>query len=209
MNSKQIINEFRIAISGVKAAKRKTIRITALEHFLTELESEINESGEISKEQLDARLAKFSAENEHNLTIYKAENDRSIANQQAKSLSELEMFKSIILSGQSALKGALIINGGAAIAILAFIGNSLTKANQITTHQNLAEPLLLFTIGVLTSATSAGVTYLSQLAYSNFEEQNTGKALHVLAVLLIGSSYALFGCAAFIMKATLENLLTP
>jgi hypothetical protein len=43
--------------------------------------------------------------------------------------SDLEMFKSVIQSGQNAIKTSFLMNGGASVAILAFIGK-LTESNK-------------------------------------------------------------------------------
>ena len=36
--------------------------------------------------------------------------------------TSLEMFRSVITTGQSALKATMLLNGGAAVAMLAFVG---------------------------------------------------------------------------------------
>lgn len=191
MNSKQIIQEFGSAIEEVKKSGRKTIRISALEHFLSQIEAEIDGKGEISKNNLDARLADFSAENERNIAQYNAEVS-----------SNLEMFRSIITSGQSALKSALIINGGAAVAMLAFIGNLATKGSEFkSTISVFSTPLFYFTLGVLCASIGFGGTYLSQVLFNRKKTEKLGSVVRLIVIAVVIASYGFFLFGAMSAKA--------
>jgi hypothetical protein len=77
-----------------------------------------------------------------------------------------EMFKSVISAGQVALRSVILINGGAAVALLAFIGSIWDKS----TIDNLTIKKLLismagFVLGVLLGGVAASLTYLVQLLY--------------------------------------------
>lgn len=190
MNSKQIIQEFRLAIAEIKEVGRKTIRISALEHFLAHIEAEIDSNGEISKNNLDARLVEFNAENERNIAQYNAE-----------ASSNLEMFRSVITAGQSALKSALIINGGAAVAMLAFIGNLATKGTEFkSTITVFSSPLLYFTLGVLCASIGFGGTYLSQVFFARKKYEKLGSAVRIIVISVVIASYGLFLTGAISAK---------
>ena len=75
---------------------------------------------------------------------------------------ETENFKSVILTGQSALKSAILINGGAAVALLAFIGHVWKPDYLRTASINLVGSLQWFVFGVLSAAIAAGGTYAAQ-----------------------------------------------
>src|SRR5690349_6461424 len=62
-----------------------------------------------------------------------------------------EMFKSVLESGHNALKAVMLINGGAAVAFLAFLGNLLTKS-QAVKMGDFPKALLCFVFGALLSA---------------------------------------------------------
>jgi len=105
---------------------------------------------------------------------------------------DLEMFRSVIMAGQNALKTAFLMNGSAAVALLAFLGKLSDQ------HQNkiavFASSLVVFVIGVLAITMASGSTYLSQFFYADSElwKQKTGLVLNILAIVLGLSSYGLF-----------------
>ncbi|MCP1418478.1 hypothetical protein J3D47_002721 [Pseudomonas laurylsulfativorans] len=106
--------------------------------------------------------------------------------------SDLEMFRTVIQSGQNAVKTALLMNGGASVALLAFIGK-LTEVQQARIPV-FAEPLTFFVLGVLAIVITAGSTYLSQWFYAASEswKQRTGMAFNILSILLGLCSYGFF-----------------
>ncbi|MCY4002505.1 MAG: hypothetical protein OXF33_02175 [Rhodospirillales bacterium] len=66
---------------------------------------------------------------------------------------------------QSALKGAILINGGAAAALLAFFGVVWSDSAQPDTVIKLAQALSAFAFGVLAAAMSAMFGYVTQYFY--------------------------------------------
>ena len=88
------------------------------------------------------------------------------------------MFKSVVEAGINALKSSMIINGGAAIALLAFIGNILKepKASSVISVSCIGYALLIFVLGTGFGGTATGSRYLSQFFYSKaLEKMLTGK----------------------------------
>ncbi len=81
-------------------------------HELRNMVTEVHEKGQdvSSKALLEYLDVKESGEKE----LYKFNE----AEFRASSESSLEMFKSVILTGQSAIKSGILINGGAAVALL-------------------------------------------------------------------------------------------
>ena len=70
----------------------------------------------------DQEMQKWKAQHKNQLAQYNAE--------RAAELSfDIEMFKSVIIAGQAALKSAILINGGATVALLAFIGSQYCPVN--------------------------------------------------------------------------------
>ncbi len=63
----------------------------------------------------------------------KAEIELLIERHKQANQLDLEMFRSVISAGQNAIKTAFLLNGGAAIALLAFIG-SLVEKNLRLSH---------------------------------------------------------------------------
>lgn len=106
-----------------------------------------------------------------------------------------------------ALKSSLLINGGASVAMLAFIGNVWGKQNGFSCLlEQLALSLAFFVFGVLSAAIAAGFTYLSQAGYAGeFGKisNKIGVVSHVVTVLSVVASYFLFAKGALVAYATI------
>ncbi|URI07896.1 hypothetical protein MW290_04745 [Aquincola tertiaricarbonis] len=113
MTQRSLLDELREALQGVKKQKISTVEIARLERFLDAWEAAALDGPDQAA----------------------VEHERAVALEQMKlhwsfrEQSEAQMFTSVIEAGQSALKASTIINGGAAAAILAFIGG-LLKVNE-------------------------------------------------------------------------------
>jgi hypothetical protein len=88
------------------------------------------------------------------LTEYQVDTQRS-----------LEMFRAGTTTGTETIKAAILINGGAAVAVLAFIGHLVAIHAPSAAVMNFAWPLALFVIGVLASALASGITYVVHWCY--------------------------------------------
>jgi len=123
---------------------------------------------------------------------YKAELQLWIKQNEATQASELEMFRSVILAGQNALKTAFMMNGGATVALLAFLGKLSDQ------HQDkiavFSSSLVVFVIGVVAITMASGSTYLSQWFYAGSElwKRKIGFCLNILAIALGLASYGFF-----------------
>ena len=102
------------------------------------------------------------------------------------------MFRSVIDAGQAAIKSAFLVNGGGAVAMLAYVSR-LGDQNP-TAVPTFAESLLWFTIGVFLAAALSGLTYFSQFFYASYRKtpRTIGTGFHVLAVISGLASYAAF-----------------
>ncbi len=156
------------------------VAVDALLEYVTKIEAAVREPS--------------AAELEH----YKAQLAAWVEKQKEASTINVEGFKSVILAGQNALRSAIFINGGAAVAILAYIGKVSVEAS---THVSaFAFPLLLFVSGALAVAVGSGVTYLGQWFYfggGNWQWK-VGFGLNILAILLGLTSYGLFATGAWL-----------
>ena len=89
------------------------------------------------------------------------------------------------------------MNGGGAVALLAFIGH--LAANKPEFVSIFADAMAPFVLGVLSITVASGFTYLSQWLY--YSEQTTcrklGTTFNVLAVMLGLSSYGCLGWGMF------------
>lgn len=180
MGVKQFAAQFKSLIEDLKSKGTAAIYCDNLIAYLNEVQnSPETEPSPVEIERFKADLQNWVEANKH------------------QHEQQLEMFRSVITSGQSAMKSAFLLNGGAAVALLAFIGH-LAEINPIKVA-SFASGLLPFTLGVLAIAVTSGLTYLSQWLYasSNPRAQKTGFVLNILCILLGLGSYVLFAWGLF------------
>ncbi|WP_256360626.1 hypothetical protein [Methylomonas koyamae] len=162
-------------IEDIKAKGTAAIYCDNLISYLTEVEN----SPEIEPTPIE-------------IERYKADLQNWIQANKLNSDSNLEMFRSVISSGQSAIKSSFLLNGGASVALLAFIGH--LAQFQPTKVPAFGTCLLPFTFGVLAIAITSGLTYVTQWLYasSNSTTRRIGFWLNVLCIFLGFASYAFF-----------------
>jgi hypothetical protein len=170
MNAIEVVDEIQKAVEEVKQIGRKTIRVTALEKYLAEFKV-LAGSIESSKTGHNLTLAQYNAEWETSLAQFNAEHELG-----------LEHAKVASQAGHFALKSAILINGGASVALLAFL-DKLWEST--TVHKALVMDmplvLILFVMGVLSSAIAAGLNYLAAC----FGRQETEVRFHIFNGLTI------------------------
>ena len=79
-----------------------------------------------------------------------------------------EMFKSILEAGLSALKALSVLNGAATVAILAFLGNVVSKplnAYALVTIPGMNTAMAAFAFGVWFAALGLAARYFSQASF--------------------------------------------
>jgi len=116
--------------------------------------------------------------------LFTANHETALAKYRVRVDFALEQFKSVTTVGQSALKSMFLVNGGAAVAVLAFAGHLATSAGARAV-QTLAFPLACFVVGLLLVTIASGLTYLAQRAYATKQRQR-GNRLNV-AIIVIGT----------------------
>jgi hypothetical protein len=186
MEAKDAIEKVRKALNDLEANGQKLVSTEGLRNFLDSVEKEAGASIELSK-----------LRHESHLTQYKAERELAI-----------ELFRSVISSGQHALKTSILVNGGAAVALLAFVSNVWTKTQAPQVARALTLSIVYFGIAVLVGAVSTGTTYVTQYFYERSHDK-TGLVFHVFTVLLVISSYVLFGLGVFSVYEALTKHLAP
>jgi hypothetical protein len=136
--------------------------------------------------------------------IIAANREAATAKYRARVESGLELFKSVIQSGHAALKSLFLLNGGAAVAVLALVGHLSTSPIAAGQVNKFACPLLWFAVGLTFAAIASGLTYLVQRAYAGRNRRRGGQ-LNALTVLLSICSIVAFvvgsGVAYFAIQA--------
>jgi len=165
MNARDLIAVIRSDIARLRAEHPESVMVTiaSLEALLANVENFIRQHAEqqIAAPNLEdaARFATEHAKLQHasNLALY-----------EAQAASARELFKSVITTAMVAIKSLILINGGAAVALLAFIGHlatSETRSLSPAIHA-FAVPLAWFVIGVWTAALFAGSVAADQKLFA-------------------------------------------
>ncbi len=121
--------------------------------------------------------------------------------------TRLEMSRAAIGFGQGAIRALILINGGASIAVMTFIGNFGSEQAGLISSFSLA--LLLFSMGVAAAALVAGCSYVTQFFYESSSGKllKAGNAFHCLAVLAAAVSFSLFVWALLTAYFGFEQVL--
>ncbi len=179
MNAKQFATEMKEIIEEAKSKGIVEVPcdniIAYLDHFVEFADTEPNpHEVEQYLEQYRAKLQAWVEQAKHGHA------------------TNLEMFRSVIATGQSAIRSSFLLNGGASVALLAFIGHlAQFNASKLPVF---AGCLLPFAFGILAIVVTSGATYLSQLLYADRRPwaRKIAVTLHILSVVLGIASYVLF-----------------
>ena len=134
--------------------------------------------------------------NESEMEMWKEKNRRELAQYNAEVIGNLEMFRSLISTGENALKSVILINGGAAVALLAFIGSIWDKStNDIASKILLLISMAGFVFGTFLGGVAASFTYLTQHLYSK-QKHRKADVLGIICDILVFISYAVFVIAS-------------
>jgi purine-cytosine permease-like protein len=116
--------------------------------------------------------------------------------------TERLMINATITFGGLALRSAILVNGGAAVACLTFLGN--VKGD----YSLLANSLGLYVCGVLLAMMATGGAYICQAAYT-LDKERLGDWLRIVCVILIFASYGMFGSGSFFAYDTFTHNSQP
>lgn len=183
MKAKDFAKELRELIEGIKAKGNETIVCDALITYLANYENTA------ASDPTPLEVEQFKLQMQSQMEQVKRAHE-----------GQLEMFRSVISSGQAAIKTGFLLNGGASIAMLAFIGHLSENSAPLVPQFSLV--LVPFTIGVLLSAVLSGVTYLSQWLYASPQPsvKRAGFAANIGCIFLGLLNYGMFAwglCRAY------------
>jgi hypothetical protein len=141
-----------------KIGSQKTVSVSKLKELLVLLEAGA------SDQELEAY--------EKDLASYKEQ--RRANNFAALREARTKNHEGLLTLAAAALKSALVINGGAAAAVLAYLGAAKDQSG------DLAASLLFFGIGVFAAVAGAGTGYLTQ--YAIVQKLRWGQFAHWVTV---------------------------
>ncbi len=175
MSVQKFASQLKETIQGIKESGTEAILCENLIAYLEDVE------GDSSHAPTEVELEKYKAELQLQI-----EQNKNIHN------SKIEMFRSVISAGQNAIRTSFLMNGGASVALLAFIGHlAEIKPSSVVAFANV---LLPFVLGVLAMTLTSGCTYISQWLYDSAKPkaQSWGFGLNILCIILGLLSYVFF-----------------
>lgn len=149
----------------------------------------------------------------YNHETRKIVSQEKIEGDKMKNTCDIEMFKSVLEAGQSAIKYSFLLNGGASVAMLAFI-SALFTSTKTEIIPYIANSLASFSLGTLLVAIAAGTRYLGQLRYQHevstqAEAPTQGKLGHIInfiTIALVFFSYCCFFWGMYVAYETFASL---
>lgn len=118
----------------------------------------------------------------------------------------METYRSLITISIEALKVLVLLNGGAIVALIAYLGQVDARVQLAVL---VADPLRLFVVGLVLGALGFIGSYLTQLRLYNESAFNKPQRHQIIlwGTIVVGlGSIAAFACGAF---ATIEAFGTP
>lgn len=168
--------------------------------------------------------------------IVAEEHKAALAEYAADTQRSLESFRAGNESGTEAIKAATLINGGASVAMLAFIGHLASIQAKAAVIMGFAEPLRLFVMGALLGVVASGVTYLAHMFYigsltrefrskeakregdeklasikhkASVRWGHVGQGINFIAILTVVAALLCFGFGCYIAYRAFESGIAP
>jgi hypothetical protein len=173
MNAKNLMDIIRGAVARAKANGISDITVESLEALLAGVEPHLDTVSpaiEFAKLEQASDLAKYTA--------------------------DVEVGKSVIDTAKTLIRSLILINGGSAVALLAFIGHLASIPQGQLLIASFAVPLGWFVIGVGTAALFAGSLCLGQKFYAQ-QWKRSGNATVPISALLALASITAFAMGSY------------
>lgn len=128
---------------------------------------------------------------EKQLADHEARNASSLEQYKASCASQQISFKGVLDYAASAIRGALLLNGAGAIALMTFMGSGRSTEWHATT---LAPALATFAVGAIGAVLSAAASYFSQ-SFFLWAEASKRKRLLATGLVFQAVGVACFGAS--------------
>jgi len=155
-----------------------------LEKFKADLSIEVNKA----KAEIDAHYDHWRITADREQQHWRMEWEGTLE-------SNSRMFEAITNYANLALKGVVLVNGGAAIAILVFLGNiwgpDIDGARGVA--EALKPSLIAFVVGIIGGVSAAGLSYIAQSLFLEVEKHPwLGQIFRALAAISVAVGLASF-----------------
>lgn len=195
MSRAQTFKTIRKGITDYRDKGNTVVEVDKLLQYLDGLEAEMGEADKMSVSKEEA-LERLRAQFANQQLEYGWKKDFELAHYNWEKDSSLEMFKSTIAAGQNSMRAAMLMHGGAALALVAFIGNLAVNPETLPLVPDFGGILPWFLGGLLLVVLAYGTTYLTQNFLSEDAKEQVGKRWNRVSCALVIGSYLTFiaGC---------------
>jgi hypothetical protein len=195
MNIREIIEDME---SDIKYAEDKGVTGIPLKNikaWLEKIKGNVKDQTELDSSKTQRDLAFYAAKHTSRIEYYRARTKRVS-----------DGIQWVITIGQGALRSGALINGGACVALLAFMGNIIMKdASMIP---GLSSALLMFGCGVFFAAASTGTAYLAQVSYET-NKNKRAKSINTVTIIIVLLSYFAFLAGGLKSYQTIHDRESP
>jgi hypothetical protein len=142
----------------------------------------------VHAEQLEFELREILREADY---LQKVHSEKYRLRLEAWKETRLELARAVIGFGQTAIRSLFLINGGALIALLTFLGQlSDQRPDEAAAFST---PMLYFSVGLISVCVVAMLAYIVQSIYeARGRFLRIGKGLHIASLFFAASSLAAF-----------------
>jgi hypothetical protein len=207
MSRAETFSAIRKGITDYGDKGNEVVAVDKLLQYLDALESEMGDADEISISQEEA-LERLRAKFANQQLEYGWKKDFALAEYGWKKDWGLEMFKSTIAAGQNSMRAAMLMHGGAAIALLAFIGNLAVNPDTLPLVKSFGGILPWYLGGLLLVVIAYGTTYLTQSHFSEDKKEHLGKRWNITSCVLVILSYLAFIAGSWLGYLALMGMTT-
>lgn len=123
-----------------------------------------------------------------------------LENIKARHSFNIESVRGVFMFAVESIKAALLVNGGAAVAVLSFLAQQERGARRVMMSGLASAGLLSFALGVFCAAVAAGFCYFAQDGFSDDDQPRFLRNKRA-AVVLIFMSYSGFLVGAIFLFA--------
>ncbi|MDE1967506.1 MAG: hypothetical protein KGI92_01250 [Alphaproteobacteria bacterium] len=122
------------------------------------------------------QLEQYKALLQKDVENHKYELRHHLEQWKAARASDLISFRAVIDFANSAIKLLVLVNGGAVIAILTFLGNLVAKQDSDTAVVGASGfAITYFVVGLAAAVTAAAAAYLSQVCFTELSTEKRKK----------------------------------
>lgn len=160
MDNKGVIEIIKAEVADCHAKGVTTVAVENIERLLGELEADPDL---VADDKL--RDHRIDLNRQLSVESYKARLSGSARRFEVRARRHELMISMTVKTGENAVKSLLVVNGGATLALLAFLGAVARASASFANSVDVANALAVFTAGAFMAAFTSCMTFFSQAGF--------------------------------------------